>query len=124
MARVGGDHHGKCIRVDTYEPFDEIMKGDVILWNGSPRLVRRVVRTQEDALRIIEFTKQRCSGYPSPTTLYWRSKVRKSFGGIVGHIDNLCRTELECRVQREVEDDSPVWRPPIVTEKEVVGVVP
>lgn len=91
--------------IDDYEPFDVIRTGDVILWNGKPRTVRRVTRSQEDAVRVVEFAKLRRSQYPSPLTLYYRSELRRAFGGIVAHRKGpLCATEAECQITADIEE--------------------
>ena len=107
-----------------YEPFDEVMAGDVIRWNGRLRKVRAVSHYPDDRVRVITFAKLRRSGYPHPTTHYWRTDIRNAFGGIVAKHVSLCTVPVECAMQKDIESDRPLFASDLsVTETDTVGLI-
>ncbi len=129
MSERERDWHGRVKQriIDSpYEPFDDIMPGDVIRLNGSLRKVRTICWIPNtDKVHHIEVLKLRRSGYPSPCAIILRTEMREGsqyeFGGIVG-TQEICTTDFECAVQREIESDRTGWRHKI-TEKDTVGVL-
>jgi hypothetical protein len=103
------------------EWFDVLVPGDILDWNGRPRKVRAVKRYDDDCVYMIEMLKVARSGYRSPTTIRYRSEIRQNARGIIGHA-SLCTTELECAVQREIDDDGG-WRHHKYTENDTVGII-
>lgn len=104
-----------CRLVEEYEPFDIIEKGDVILLNGKPRTVRKVSRSKEDAVRAIYVAILRRSWTNRPYTVIGRSQLKRGaykFGGVIARRKDktLCATEIECLVQKEIEEDDPYTR--------------
>lgn len=119
------------IRADwAYKPYhdlDRVIPGDVIRLSGRLRKVRRVTRLPgTDHVHSISVLKVRRSGYPAPDTVIGRSSIVSRGGyrwqGIVGHTE-LCTTELECAVQREIENRTVPYRRPEITERQTVGVL-
>lgn len=109
-----------------YEPFDEILPGDVIRWNGRLRKVRKVNHYADDRIYSIHFAKLRRSGYPSPATIYFRTEIRNSFGGIVFKGASLCTTAVECAMQKQIEAPfvpGDQLRALAVKESDTVGLV-
>jgi hypothetical protein len=106
-----------------YEAFDDLMPGDVVRWHGRLRKVREVAYYPDDRVRSVGFAKLRCSGYPSPLTLYWRTEIRAAYGGTVARGTSLCTTPLECALTRQVEEDPRDHRSLRVTEHDVVGMI-
>ena len=75
---------------DGHHGFDKIVVGDVILWNGKPRVVRDLERDSDGKIRALTFAIWRPSWTDRPYTIYFRSEIKKHFGGIIGHKKSLC----------------------------------
>jgi len=109
---------------DGHHGFDKIVVGDVILWNGKPRVVRDLERDSDGKIRTLTFAIWRPSWTDRPYTIYFRSEIKKHFGGIIGHKKSLCESDLECRTQREIEEIRTHSRRRYVRAREMAGVVP
>lgn len=119
-----------------YREFDDILPGDWV-YLGPRRQLRRVrsVRYYDktDHVRLIEVVKIRRSGYQSPTTYIDRSAMYEGagyqWGGFVKKGGPLCSTDLECELQRQVEQRRHPRRlgdgrlEPGLTENDVVGIL-
>jgi hypothetical protein len=108
------------------EPFDAIRVGSIIRWNRRQRTVRTITRHPNGAVYCVQFAKVARSGYRCPLTVYYRSELRKAFGGIVAHRKGpLCAVEMECALSKWIDEQEASVRyiDPPVTERETVGVI-
>lgn len=116
-------------QTEGYEAFDEMVPGDLILLNGTPRKVRRVTRYEDDAVYTITLAIRRKSWTNRPYTTLYRTDIRDRFGGILRRRTDLRATPLEARVQDAIElERTPDGRLPRVedlpvTAAEMAGAV-
>lgn len=94
----------RLVSEEEYREFDDIQPGDVFLLRGLPRMARAVRRTDEDdAVRWVYVAIRRPSWTGRCWTLFNRADLVQGWGGYVARGLPLATTDLERRVQMEIE---------------------
>lgn len=90
-----------------YDPvIDRLQPGDIILYGPlkRPRKIREVNHHPTDHVRSVVVVKLTPSRYVSPTTVLNRCALIAGVKGVLAEGVSLCMTDLECAVQRDIEE--------------------